>query len=531
MTLFSLDPSPVEQTDSIGIAVSEETEEVLHTHSVTDLSSSTLVYVWILANGSMDTTLNGGIAMVLGDGTDTIGYHLAGSDIAAFRHESGPVGWQCLLTDTGALPTDTTDIRGQVSTITLTDITEFGAMFKTLSKALGGAENCFIDTIRYGNQGIEITAGNSGTPSNWTDIAAEDRSTSATTAYGICREIGAGLFSLQGALTFGDAGDTTSTFFADTNKTIVFEDRNIGITKYSITIRAGGVTGDTTFRMGTLSGSDEGVDGCTFICPVGVGASFNATNTTLQSLLLYGTSFTNFDQGMLFSADGTNGPNHDVFSCTFTGCSQIDPGLVVFKNNTIAATTDADGGLLLDGDGSDDWSDLSFISDGTGHAIEITVTGTYAFVRFTYSGYSEASPGSNQNPSTGSTDAKVFNNSGGAVTINVTAGDPVTVRNAASSTTTVNNNVAVDVHIQDNLTDPIQDAVVAIFNSADDSELVNELTDASGNIGQASISDGTALYIRVRKSSTGTRYFPIETVTTLSGAVTLTITMTEDTIA
>lgn len=436
ITVFTTEPDPVELTGSLGIAVSTQTSDLLHTETSSDLSAGVLVYVWILANGTMDTTANGGIQLIIGDGTDTIGYHLAGSDVAGFRHSDGPVGWQCLVLDVGSLPASFTALRGAEASLTLTAVTEYGAAFKTLSKALGGTENCFVDTIRRGNEGIEVTAGTSGTPSNWTDIATEDRSTVSGTAYGICRELGTGLFGLQGPITFGDADNTTATFFADTNKTITFEDRGLGTDKYTLIVRAGGATGTTTFRMGTISGTELGVDGSNFICPAGVGAAFDASNTTLQSLLLYGTTFTNFDQGMLFSADATNGPNHDIFSCSFVGCSQVDPGKVDFRNNTIAASTDsATGSILLDADGTSTWSDLTFTSGGTGHAIYITATGTYTFSDFTYIGFGDAD----------TTDASVFNDSGGAVTINVSGGASPTVRNGASASTTVNNSTSLTI--------------------------------------------------------------------------------------
>jgi hypothetical protein len=80
------------------------------------------------------------------------------------------------------------------------------------------------------------------------------------------------------------------------------------------------------------------------------------------------------------------------------------------------------------------WSDLTFNSGGSGHAIYITEPGTYTFDNFTFSGYGI----------TGSTDAAIYNNSGGVVVINLvnTSSSP-TYRNGASATTTVNLNVTL----------------------------------------------------------------------------------------
>jgi hypothetical protein len=84
--------------------------------------------------------------------------------------------------------------------------------------------------------------------------------------------------------------------------------------------------------------------------------------------------------------------------------------------------------------------DSTFTQSGTGHAIEITAPGTYNFTNITFSGYG-GTAGSNLTPNSGANDAAIYNNSGGAVTINVTGGNSPSVRNGATgspgSTTTV----------------------------------------------------------------------------------------------
>lgn len=80
---------------------------------------------------------------------------------------------------------------------------------------------------------------------------------------------------------------------------------------------------------------------------------------------------------------------------------------------------------------SDDPSLISgceFSGSLNGHAIEITTPGTYTFSGNTFSGYG----------ADGTTDAAIYNNSGGAVTLNITGGgDTPTVRNGAGASTTI----------------------------------------------------------------------------------------------
>lgn len=74
--------------------------------------------------------------------------------------------------------------------------------------------------------------------------------------------------------------------------------------------------------------------------------------------------------------------------------------------------------------------------DSGGHAIEITQPGTYSFVGNTFEGYGLD----------GTTDASIYNNSGGHVVLNVSGGgDTPTVRNGAGATTEVVSGAQVTV--------------------------------------------------------------------------------------
>ena len=74
-------------------------------------------------------------------------------------------------------------------------------------------------------------------------------------------------------------------------------------------------------------------------------------------------------------------------------------------------------------------TNCSFTQGATGgHAIEITQPGTYSFVGNTFEGYGLD----------GTTDAAIYNNSGGHVTLNISGGgDTPTVRNGTGASTTV----------------------------------------------------------------------------------------------
>lgn len=130
--------------------------------------------------------------------------------------------------------------------------------------------------------------------------------------------------------------------------------------------------------------------------------------------------------------------------------------------------------------------------------------------------------------------ADVYNNSGGAITINViNGGDTPSIRNSNGSSTTINNAVVLRLTVKDEAGFIIQNARAAIYRTSDDTELMNELTNASG-IAETTYnySEDTDIYIRVRKSSTGdTKYQIYSSSDTITpNGFSSTVTMTEDTV-
>jgi len=77
----------------------------------------------------------------------------------------------------------------------------------------------------------------------------------------------------------------------------------------------------------------------------------------------------------------------------------------------------------------------------------------------------------------------------------------------------------------------IQNARVYIERDSDGQEIMNELTNASGIAQTTWDENSIAININIRKSTSGTRYFPASTFGTIDGGFTLTQVLIEDTIA
>lgn len=167
------------------------------------------------------------------------------------------------------------------------------------------------------------------------------------------------------------------------------------------------------------------------------GATFN-----FAGAVFVGWNVTNSVSGVVFNgASFANCHTITLLGGGMEGCS-------VSGSPAASAVVTSDPGQI---------SDTVFVA-GDGHAVEITTPGTYAFAGNTFSGY-----GAN-----GTTDAAVYNNSGGAVTLNITGGgDTPTVRNGTGASTTVNGGATLT------LTGLIAGSDIVILDAGTTTERVN----------------------------------------------------------
>lgn len=146
-----------------------------------------------------------------------------------------------------------------------------------------------------------------------------------------------------------------------------------------------------------------------------------------------------------------------INNVTFVNCSS-------FTQNSATIDQCALSACLITSNDPGKIKNCAFTSSGTGHAIEITTAGTYTFAGNTFSGYG----------ADGTTDAAIYNNSGGAVTINVTGGGGTpTVRNGAGASTTVNAGATLT------LTGLVSGSDIVILDAGTTTERIN--VDAHGS--------------------------------------------------
>jgi hypothetical protein len=209
--------------------------------------------------------------------------------------------------------------------------------------------------------------------------------------------------------------------------TIIFEDRNFLTTRYKFFI-TDNASGTTTFKLGDKIGSGTsalGNNGVSILSTSAVGGSFDsATDTDVTDVFIYGSTFTSLTEGLSFRDP------QEWINNSFIGCGQITPNNAIMVNSGIINSV-ATSALLwnFSGNTSGKLDGCSFLSSGSGHAIELgvnTPTGI-TFTNISFSNYGAS----------GTTNASLYNNSGKAISVTIAGGDIPTIRNGAGASTNI----------------------------------------------------------------------------------------------
>lgn len=291
----------------------------------------------------------------------------------------------------------------------------------------GNAANLIMDAVDSTTSGLLLT----GTSGLWSDYSTADEG-SSTNKYGVVQTIG-GVIYCKARLTLGSS---SSLVFTDSNFSIVFPQQNtVQSTFMGVTVDLQHASTDVNWNNGV----------------------FSSPGSVKGDLIVTGTSGTLDIAGCTF-----NGLRAITLTskATLTGCKIISTGLVTQSSATIdncefTNLTNASG-FLSNNPGL--ISGCAFVSDGTGHAIEISTAGTYDFTDNTFTGYGADA----------TTDAAVYNNSGGAVTLNVIGGTSPTVRNGSgASTTLVVNPVTTTITVRNIQTNAVISGARVLVTASD----------------------------------------------------------------
>jgi len=451
-----------------------------------DLSDST-IYILIKDN-LHDSFANLGGQIVLADtadgsSTDVVGYAVAGYDVIGLPYEKKysamKLDVSVIVASPGTNNVDYFEHAGTEANIDHTTILQIGYGSIHLIKGQGTIPNTFFDGIYYianDSFAATVSGGTSGTPETMADLVGDDVA------------VGAGLFAnpigstyyIFGPTEWGDAGTGTSAF-EGTDETWLYVGDNggghaVGATHFPMQL-VGNATGTNIFRQTRVINQN-----------IGTRAQFDMSDANFDEIELDTTTWIDFGAITLWTTDASKFCNNS----TFINCDQMDLQSADMDGNTWIGTTDADGAIRWDETVADvqNQTDSTFISDGTGNAIEINPTGagpfTYTVDGLNVDGYAgQSGTAANRvffiNPVTLSADININLSNSSAVNV-VGGGSGFSYREVASytGTVTITQTVTLTVTVLDSNNDPVSGARVRIENQSTGALVSQGTTNASG---------------------------------------------------
>lgn len=507
-----------EASGCLGLGANSSDEDAYITITSADFSSRTL-FGWML-NGSPGTEANIGFGILIGDGSNDRVYAVGGSD--NYGHFVN--GWSGFRLDCANLPATHRNITG-TGAPTLTTITRIGYGMNYAIGAFGKVDNVFWDMLRWianGSAALSIAGGTTGDRGTWAEIKDDDESTADGKAYGVCRLLTAGskAYELTFGIEFGAA--TGDTYFDDEGFQVIIAGTGMTAGNMDVDLVAG--TGTNLFRL---------TDGVV----VGVGTVSNwDLSAAFETMELTRCSFTDLGT-MTFPVTG--GTLRQAIDCVWNNCGQIYFSTMTADGCTFNGTTDANGAILWDGSSNEEAQDnIRFNSDGTGHAIEISLA-TASLTTFNIDGYVfDGYAGQ-----TGTAGNRVFlidNSSDGDVTINLSNSSAINVVGGGAGfsyesavgytgTVTINSTVTLTVTVKDPDGTAIEGARVRIENASTGAEISQGSTNASGVYTDGSYNYGGDLAVTTKVRLKGWKNF--RTGGTITGnGIDVGVTLAPDTI-
>ena len=407
---ISGDDDFVEGAGAIGVKASATTTEMYTTSlgatAPYDFSSGGgefgyHIIMWFNSKTPLQTVNSAGMRITVGNGTDRghwnvypTGFYKGGFVTAAVNSARD--------FDTIAAGTWTT--TGNPAQ--LSNITEMGGVFETVTSIMGSFNNVQLDQFTIGF-GIRCE----GATYNFEDIRAEDEDTNFWGWWSSKN----GQIVGKGKLYIGPVTGTLSTTFTSLAESVVFADERVAEGFYEIQMVGNNTNVDfTLISISAATGSARW--------------SLNASSS-LNTFSDTNGVWKGADQILLNSGSHLTGTTFVDCNKLFQSGSTMD-GCSILDANTVA------GEAFIISDQLANIQNSSF-EYAAGHAIEIppnvSTPVTYSFVGNTFVGYTA-------DDTSGSA---IFNNSGGPILINITDGDSPTVRNSFGSSTDVQNPVVL----------------------------------------------------------------------------------------
>lgn len=375
------------------------------------------------APAAVDTFANGGLRFLLGTDitTNYSGWKVGGNDFGRYPYG----GWQNFAVD----PETTADYTGG----TLAGYRWAGIGINSIA-AIGKGVPIGLDCIRYGRGQLSVTAGDATAYGTFSGMAAANDA--STARWGLFQDLN-GSYLWKGQMSLGVTA--TAVDFRDSNAVIFVDDTQkvtSGFNKIEVSHASSRVdwTNVNIAALGTVSRGD-------FECIANADVNKESCVFTDMGTFIYQSGSTILNSTYRRTDKITTG------GATLTEC-------VIDSNRaTTAVLADSPASAAL-------VSSTEFISDGTGHGLEITGTAAnMTLIGNTWTGYA-SSDGSTGN------EAVYVNIASGSMSLTISGGTTPSVRSAGATVTVVSGAVTAALNVKTTLGANLQNARVLLKAAA-----------------------------------------------------------------
>ena len=352
-----------------------------------------------------------------GGAGDTVGYNVNGNDVAGFpylfRFTSIKLDVSVIVASPGTNDVDYFQYSGTEAGLNHAAVLQIGYGSFNVEKAISTGKNAWVDGIYYiantvsatTGFAVSIQGGTVSTPETMVDVAGDD----VAVGMGLFNNPKGDEFGFFGPTEWGD--DAADSYFTSEDQQWYFVGDNQG----GHTV----ADGHFPFRLvGDSSSTNSFVIERITIVSVGTRASWDLSHADMDFVQLTSCTLVGLAPITFPTVDVDKFCNDSVF----IDCDQVYLSTMDADNLTFNGAFDPLGAILWDANSDEEVQNgLTFNSDGTGHAIEISLNTasltTFNITDYSVSGYETTSDGS-----TGNTVFIVDNALDGDVDINVTGG-------------------------------------------------------------------------------------------------------------
>ena len=263
-----------------------------------------------LKDNLVDTYANQGIMAYLADGTNEVGFQMAGNNAPGMPV---PPFYNVYKFDASNLPSGSnTTFAGTEGSLTLTAITRMGVGTVHLAKAVGNVANIFLDRLAYlsnGSYALRINGGTVGTPETMADVAGDD----ITNGWGLVSNPLGNQYVFFGPVEWGEPSASANSYFTASGEQWFWVGDNAG----------GHALGATHFPFRVISNATDTVSfvlNSVVIVNTGTKAEFDMSDVNIDTCEL--------DLCTLDSLGAIELPDSTITSgfttnCTFANCGII----------------------------------------------------------------------------------------------------------------------------------------------------------------------------------------------------------------